>query len=698
MTIQLDGSDPNFGESFLTLGWEVTQGQDPRYWLSSQAKAGFQRATDLVRIPAQLLASHTAIIAQSGSGKSFFLGRLIEEILLQTSARCLILDPNADFRRIHESETESLWTDAKYDQTKRRGKLPHEASHKEFSSRWSLITKRIRTADGTTGPAYDPLQIWWPSLSIAFLAQDLDPMLQSDLYHCHTFVKEFGDVFELKYSASQEPKEFLEETQGIFDLARALCKHEEKLRQTLTREFSAEQIVKELGSKGFPTPPPGFVYVDPRVYVPRSTIELTANSFIESALSIADDVSPEVERFYFGKARLYQRTGILQAGVHGRAWMGSPSRRLEVIDLPSLPPDTNTRLLAIDSILTSEWEMARESWRRALAGDALRDSRTPTFIVVDEAHNLIPKNARSKAHIALREQFRTIVAEGRKYGLFLILVSQRPDKLDSLILSECENKALMKLGSASVLKLTSKMLGLDDQPPKLLEKCLEFETGRVLLAGSWCPQPKIAYTAARRTMEGGRNLRENHWSVPLEITVLSLAPEARKAAIALQTKCPDIVFRRGRWSINEQARLMAGELLKNYQRDSDQLDAEPFNRTRLNMMLSGALSLGCNGPVNARIRKQLKSWLEAGSGAVTEDQLHDRLKESLSGMSELEREDVSAHLTGYAFDIRPPSNNSDEIEKYIKDLPGFQPGFHCLTRETEADEPLWHIQFHNHLG
>lgn len=690
MTIQLDGSDLNLGESCLTLGWEVTRSLDPRYWLSSAAKAGNQSVDDLVRIPTHLLASHTAIIAQSGSGKSFFLGRLIEEILLQTSARCLIFDPNADFRRIDEAEGAGLWTNARYDPLKRKGKLPHENSQQQFSSRWSLITKRIRTGDGTSGNAYEPLQIWWPSLSMAFLAEDLDPMLQSDLYHCHTFVQEFADVFELKYSASQERKDFLEEAQGLFVLARAF-KHDEKLRHTLMRDFSAEQIIKELSSKGFPTPRPGFVFVDPLVQVLRSKIELTTSTFIESGLDIANDVSPEVERFYFGKARLYQRAGILQTDVHGRAWTGSASKRLEVIDLPSLP-DTSTRLLAIDSILTSEWDQARRNWRRALDNDARQDSRTPTFIIVDEAHNLIPKDPRSKAQIALREQFRTIVAEGRKYGLFLIIVSQRPDKLDPMILSECENKVLMKLGSASVLKLTSKILGLDDLPPKMLQKCLEFETGRALLVGSWCPDgPRIIYAAARRTLEGGRNLREAHWSVPLEITVLKLAPEAKAAAIALQTKCPEIVFRRGRWSVNQQARLMAGELLKNYKRASGQLDEEAFNRQRLYVTLSGELSLGSDGPVSARIRKQLQTWLDADTGAVTEEQIHDRLKESLAGMSDLEREGVSAHLTGYAFDIRPPATNAEEIQKYITSLPRF--GY--LKLETEGDERLWHIEFNN---
>jgi len=152
----------------------------------------------------------------------------------------------------------------------------------------------------------------------------------------------------------------------------------------------------------------------------------------------------------------------------------------------------------------------------------------PTFIVVDEAHNLIPADPRSKAEAALRELFRTIVAEGRKYGLFLILVSQRPDKLDPLVISECENKIVMKLGSISVLNITRQLLGLEDAPSRLLEKCLEFEKGRAILIGDWSRQgPQVFYCAARRTVEGGRDLRPHHWAKP-SVDALALPKTASR--------------------------------------------------------------------------------------------------------------------------------------------------------------------------
>jgi DNA helicase HerA-like ATPase len=60
----------------------------------------------MVRIPTKKIDKHTVVIAQSGSGKSFFLGRLIEEIKIKSKARCLNLDRNGDFRKINEIDEE----------------------------------------------------------------------------------------------------------------------------------------------------------------------------------------------------------------------------------------------------------------------------------------------------------------------------------------------------------------------------------------------------------------------------------------------------------------------------------------------------------------------------------------------------------------------------------------------------------------
>jgi hypothetical protein len=494
-----DAYDTNFSQSFLTLGWEV-RNQEPRYWLSELSSPGRQSANDLVRVPASSVGAHTAIIAQSGSGKSFFLGRLIEELMLQTSASCLIFDPNGDFTKIKDVAPQGLWNEARYDRQTRTGILPHEASREEFASRWDLIPIRIKTGS-EGGPPYEKFEVWWPSVSMAFFAEEVNPMVQSQLYHCHDFVQAFGNVFELVNDPTGRRLDFLTDAQRVLNLARDKW-HE------LKAEFDPVQVEKQIKSE----------LLDPTI---KKEIALRTKRLFETAEVATNYVSMDIQRFYFGKARQYQTSGIVRTSMR-RGWLRKPldhnsGQLLEVVDLPSLG-DRNTQMLAVFSRLSTTWRHARSDWSTAMVRPGLEDVRTPTFVVVDEAHNLMPAQTRSESEHAVKEQFRTIIAEGRKYGLFLVLVTQRPDKLDPLILSECENKAIMKLGSESVMDVTRKMLGLEDLAPNVLRKCLEFESGRVLLAGSWCPDgPRICYVAARRTVEGGRSLQTNVWAVPRNV-------------------------------------------------------------------------------------------------------------------------------------------------------------------------------------
>ncbi len=543
--------ESNRDMSKLVLGWKMNPMQEPKYWVGDDLKVvGAQSMDDLVTVSSDSIGSHTAIIAQSGSGKSFFLGRLIEEILVRTKARCVILDPNADFRKIHEIEDKSLWETAKYNPQKRRGKLPHESSKEVFEKQWSPVSKSIRIktggGSGMSGDNYETLQLLWSSLSVEFLAEEIDPMLRSDLYHCHTFAQDLEALFRLKsYVTDDVPDNLIAETEKLFRQARV---SEGDFRSTLEEEFNVDKLFEgepaallREGSKlvdimesfGFAIPPFAVTLskqiLSQLLEAYEELLRSRIRYLMERILKAPKYVSEVVGHFYFSKAREYQMAGILQTKVQKRSPTRSEEGRLDVIDLPSLK-NKATSLLAINTILSMEWDRARREWAKALEKPLARDHRVPTFIIVDEAHNLIPAETRGKAEYALREQFRTIVAEGRKYGLFLILVSQRPDKLDPLVLSECENKAVMKLSSETVLKITKQMLGLDDIQPKLLEKSLEFETGRALLIGRWAQDgPQLLYCAARRTVEGGRNLREDYWAAPIETTRPTKGSKSSKA-------------------------------------------------------------------------------------------------------------------------------------------------------------------------
>jgi hypothetical protein len=185
-----------------------------------------------------------------------------------------------------------------------------------------------------------------------------------------------------------------------------------------------------------------------------------------------------------------------------------------VVDLPSIN-NNELRALVLNSILTEEWENAVKKWEEAMKHPREEDRRVPTFIILDEAHNFIPSSPRSRHESLVREQFRTIAAEGRKFGLFLILVSQRADKLDELVLSECGNKAILRLDSHSMVDKVIKALGLDfDIKSNEREKIVNFKAGRGIVAGNWASGYDVFYCAARRTIEGGRNLKYEYWTKP----------------------------------------------------------------------------------------------------------------------------------------------------------------------------------------
>jgi ATPase family protein associated with various cellular activities (AAA) len=312
-----------------------------------------------------------------------------------------------------------------------------------------------------------------------------------------------GDLLRIQYKATRQPLDIIVEAKKLFALIDN-NKNKEDLRGILKDRYGPNIITA------------GGVRRGDKIYfkndgITISMIQRLSSSFIDACLTISDYVSEDILRFYFGKAREYQNAGLLTTTIDDGENAGESVKRIDVLDLPSLS-DRNTRLLALSAVLATEWDRARSAWANALEGSAEEDERVPTFIVIDEAHNLIPRTPRTKADAALREQFRTLAAEGRKFGLFVILVSQRPDKLDSLVLSECQNKAIMKLGSQTVLETTRQMLGLEAVADKL-DQCLRFGTGRVLLVGPWSRRgPEVAFAAARRTTEGGRDLRAKYWA------------------------------------------------------------------------------------------------------------------------------------------------------------------------------------------
>ncbi|MFL0711598.1 MAG: ATP-binding protein [Microcella pacifica] len=73
------------------------------------------------------------------------------------------------------------------------------------------------------------------------------------------------------------------------------------------------------------------------------------------------------------------------------------------------------------------------------------DERTPVTIVCDEAHLYLPSAGANVVEQRALDTFEKIAKEGRKYGMSLLVVSQRPSDVSRTVLSQCNNFIALRL-------------------------------------------------------------------------------------------------------------------------------------------------------------------------------------------------------------------------------------------------------------
>ncbi|BAK33648.1 hypothetical protein MLP_06340 [Microlunatus phosphovorus NM-1] len=161
-----------------------------------------------------------------------------------------------------------------------------------------------------------------------------------------------------------------------------------------------------------------------------------------------------------------------------------------VLDLGSLERQEEQLAIAL-SVLNDLWQR--------------REERRPLLLVIDEAHNLCSPDLESLLGRAVRDRIIQIAAEGRKYGLWLLLSTQRPSKVHAGIVSQCDNLTLMRMNSPQDLADLGDLFGF--VPRQLLAQSARFRQGEALLAGGFVPAPTLTKIAARMTVEGGIDVR-----------------------------------------------------------------------------------------------------------------------------------------------------------------------------------------------
>lgn len=135
---------------------------------------------------------------------------------------------------------------------------------------------------------------------------------------------------------------------------------------------------------------------------------------------------------------------------------------------------------------------------------ARRTERRPVLLVLDEAHNLCPPDPDTPLGVAVRDRLIQIAAEGRKFGLWLLISTQRPSKVHPGIVSQCDNLTLMRMNSRADLDVLAQTFGF--VPEGLLRQAARFGMGEALLAGGFVALPSVVKVRARVTAEGGTDV------------------------------------------------------------------------------------------------------------------------------------------------------------------------------------------------
>ncbi len=184
-------------------------------------------------------------------------------------------------------------------------------------------------------------------------------------------------------------------------------------------------------------------------------------------------------------------TGNVEADLDAlvRDWVGHdrPVTIFDVSGLPSevLPTIVGTMLRVIYDILF---------WAQDLA---VGGREQPLLVVIDEAHRFVSEGAATPAHRTLS----TIAKEGRKYGVGLMLVSQRPSELDNAVLSQCGSLiALRVTNSADRAKVAA---SVPDDLGGLVNLLPSLRTGEGLFLGEVMPIPsRVRVRKARKKPVG----------------------------------------------------------------------------------------------------------------------------------------------------------------------------------------------------
>ena len=146
--------------------------------------------------------------------------------------------------------------------------------------------------------------------------------------------------------------------------------------------------------------------------------------------------------------------------------MGNTKYRIKVIDLSEVPSDMLAIIIGIVTRIIYDIQF----WITPSKDEV----RHPLVLACDEAHIYMSNDTSKMKAVEKKslEIFEKIAKEGRKYGIGLLIISQRPAELNTTIMSQCNNIVSLKITNdrdktAVAAMLTDSLVGIVEMLPNL---------------------------------------------------------------------------------------------------------------------------------------------------------------------------------------------------------------------------------------
>ncbi len=161
--------------------------------------------------------------------------------------------------------------------------------------------------------------------------------------------------------------------------------------------------------------------------------------------------------------------------------------KASIINLKGTSPDLTG--FVVNKLATAIFELRK------------REKIPPLLMFAEEANNFCPQRGKTQSS----DIFKTIASEGRKFGLGLGIVTQRPAKVDKNVLSQCNTQVILKVTNPNDLKALER--SVEGMTKGLKEETKRLPVGEAIISGGGLSEPLLVQVRPRETKDGGESVK-----------------------------------------------------------------------------------------------------------------------------------------------------------------------------------------------